>query len=247
MIAVGVQLGNLPLTRLYEAQQAIAAPSVPSFPPGLTPIAWVDMAQQMGVDGTIQAILQDNIVPARTYSGSRIFRANRQNGLPALQTDPYSYAISANSYPAIAANQPCLFWLVAKSDGSDSYLWEGMGNTQVRFNTDYSNLRMSIYIDNLNYSQSSPISLAEATTWASYLIHRDSLNQVRYYYNGLPKFAAAASTGGAAMSLRSFLGGYYPYQGELGEAGILSNPSQAQINQLGQYLRDKWAIAWTNI
>jgi hypothetical protein len=222
-----------------------SAPAAPVFPSGLSPIAWVDMAQQVGVNGVAQMSLQDNAVPARVYSGgNRVYQTNGKNGLPILLSNSGYYSNIVN-FPSIAASAPFLFWAVMQTAGYSGYLWYGSANQQVRFN--YGGSTGSFILYSGAIASSDPLTALESTSWAIYLIHRNASNQVRFYYNGLPKFTTPPTLTGGFDLDRGLLG-TSPLDANFGEAGILNtDPTQAEINALGNYLASKWAIAWTNI
>ncbi|HEY9630736.1 MAG TPA: hypothetical protein V6C84_25850 [Coleofasciculaceae cyanobacterium] len=207
------------------------------------------MSQQSGSDDMTQLTLQDNAVPSRIYTGNlssgRTYRTNRKNGLPTLTFVDRVYV--ANSSINIPASTPYLFWSVMQTAGTDGYLWALGDSYQVRFNYGGANGAMLIYSG--GFAQSVNLAPGESTAWAIYMSHRNASNQVRHYYNGLPKFGTPPTLA-TELTLLAFLDSSVTsnFNTELAEAGILSSdPSTAQINQLGNYLAAKWAIAWTNI
>jgi hypothetical protein len=142
---------------------------------------------------------------------------------------------------------PFCLWFVGQSNGADAIVWGNQApNNQVRLN--YTGDR-SLFLFNGPAAASSPLTLAEATAWNIYFFTRNSANETRFYLNGVPKFITPATNITGSFNLGRFLETFGSiFVGDFGEAGYnAADFSTAQLNSLGNYLGNKWAIAWTPI
>jgi hypothetical protein len=227
-------------------------PTPGTSPVGLpSPESWLDISQEMGVDGVGLTALSDRIVAGRTFSSSvtnpGTYRTNQRNGLPILRTASTTSAYLASAAPLIGSSTPFCLWFVGQSDGSDAIIWGNQApNHQVRLN--YSGDR-SMFLFNGPAVASNPLTLAESTAWNVYFFVRNSANETRFYLNGVPKFSAASNSITGSLNLGRFLETFGSrFVGDFGEAGYnTADLTTVQLNSLGQYLGNKWAIAWTPI
>lgn len=224
----------------------VVSPTSPANLP--SPEAWIDMSQESAIaDGLPVGTLNDKAV-SRSYTTLSLspgtYRTNVRNGLPVLRTTSGLTAYVASSAPVIASSSPFCLWFVGQSNGSDAIVWgNSFPNNQVRIN--YTTNRYM-------YFYTGPETLAaltgtESTVWNIDMYVRDASNSVRLYLNGVLKNTPTVIS--SSVDLGRLLESYsVPFVGDFAEAGYnAADFSKAQLNSLGRYLGNKWAIGWTDI
>lgn len=229
----------------------VPTPTSPAGLPGAGAGSWIDMTQEGGLDGIGQTILSDRAVGGRTFTQMitpGTYRTNQRNGQTVLRTSSILSGYVASSAPVIATSSPFCLWFVGQSNGADAIVW---GNTDPnhQFRINYANPTRNLFVFAGPSATSDSLTVAESTAWNIIFFVRNSSNQMRFYLNGVPKHSVVSSAVIQSLNLGRFLESFNSrFVGDFGEAGYnAANLNTVQLNSLGMYLGEKWAIAWTPI
>ncbi|HEY9657705.1 MAG TPA: hypothetical protein V6C65_04510 [Allocoleopsis sp.] len=226
-----------------------------SFPSSLTtPSIWIDLSQQLGLTNGANA---SNLTNFGTYGGltasvPATFISDGKNGKPILRSTSNGTAKSTYyfgtgqpndrvymGYPAFIA------WMVIKpiSIEDANRVWVDAYNTfQLGCRYTTSNY-FYIYTNPIYLPTTTPLSPDLASGWGIYMFYASTDKICKIYFNGLPM-----------VTPTSFDAGRFPLilnvSGEFAESGFIDSSvaiSSAQINELGNYLSQKWGISWSAI